>query len=209
MVSTRFAPAAAVLLSLALVPTVVHNYLGTRVTDGRRAAGVATRLAGFDSRPTGRPEPWARRNFDAVDAVERYFGAGDRLRLLVVRSYDAKKLYHHPELVASYGAGLAPAGTVVLPGDPPVPAFVLRPGRAESRDLVLYALVSRDEVIANPYVYQVRAAGRQLVSGRELLTLIYVHDRAATGGPVEDEAAAQLLREAVASFLAQPAAPPS
>jgi len=210
MVSTRYAAAVAGLLAFALVPTVIHNYLGVTAIDGRRAAAIPPRLAGYDSRPTARPESWARRNFDAVDAVERYYGPGDRLRLVVARSYDAKKLYHHPELVASYGTSLTSGGNSVLPDAPAVPVFVLRSSRTEGRDLVVYALVSRDEVIGNPYVYQVRAALRQLLRGRELLTLVYVHDaHAAPGTPIDDQPATRLLREAVAAFLAQSATVPS
>jgi hypothetical protein len=210
MVSTRYAAAVAGLLAIALVPTVVHNYLGVTATDGRRVAAIPPRLAGYDSRPTARPESWARRNFDAVDALERYYGPGDRLRLVVARSYDAKKLYHHPELVASYGKGLTSGGTSVLPDAPAVPFFILRSSRTEGRDLVVYALVSRDEVIRNAYVYQVRAAVRQLLRGRELLTLVYVHDTGATpGAPIDAQPATRLLREAVVAFLAQSATAPS
>jgi hypothetical protein len=211
MVSTRYAAAAACLLAVALVPTVVHNYLGATVVDGRRAEAIPLRLAGYAGRPTARPERWARRNFDAADAVERYYGPGDRLRLFAARSYDAKKLYHHAELVASYGTSLVPDGRFVLPGSPAVPVSVLRSNRAEGGgDLVMYALISGDEVIGNPHVYQLRASLRQLLRGRELLTLVYVHDRGATPGTaIENEPAAQLLREAVAAFLAQPANDPS
>ena len=213
MISRRFAQALLVALAVALLPTLRHGYFGhlaaaPRVTEG----SLPTAVQGALGSPRARTGGWMTSTYAADSWAERSYRPAGRgeVSLFVARGFDLKKLYHHPELFVSYGTSLRPAGVSVLPGTPPLPVTVLRSARGEGTELVIYALVSGDEVVANPYVYQGQAALRQLLRGRELLTLIYVHASDANpDGPIDAEPAARVLRDAVAGFLAQPPSPSS
>jgi len=205
--STRYAAATAVLLALALVPTAIHGYFNYRVDDGLRAAGVSGTLEGLMSRPGPRSAAWMEKRFETADWIDRYFGPGERLRLFVIRTYDPKTVYHHPELALSYGeAKFHPVEVVSLPQLPDVPVFVLR-GLDSQPDLAMYALHYDGAFVRHPILFQAGLSGRLLFQGRRPMTLLYVHDRApARGAPPSAQAAATLLASAVQSFLAQPAA---
>ena len=52
MISSRYAAATALLVALALVPTVIHSYLGVTVDDGVRVRSIPETVDGMSSRPT-------------------------------------------------------------------------------------------------------------------------------------------------------------
>ena len=117
MISPRFAPAVTILLALALIPTIRNTYVDAHVSDGRTLGAIPFDLAGRpapppNGGPAGRPRP-----LEAEDAIERRYGPD--ITLFAARSFDAKQLYHHPELAVAYGrsylglgrqAGSGPAG---------------------------------------------------------------------------------------------------
>ena len=200
MIATRLAPAACVALALALVPTVIHSYVGVRDDDGVRAAAMPASLAGMTSRATDRSPRWGTRHFGTDDWIERWYGPSDDLSLFVARGDDAKALYHHPELAISYPeASLGRATVETLPGRPDVPVFVLR-GIEGRPDMVAYVLRSRGAYISSPVLWQVSQSLLLLVSGRAPLTLIYVHDRKAGVAPISEQSSARVLRSAVEAF---------
>jgi hypothetical protein len=207
--STKYASATIVLLTLALVPTAIHGYLGRRIDDGLRAAAVSETLAGLRSMPGKRTDLWVDRRFDSTDWVERYYGPGEHLRLFVIRTYDPKRVYHHPELAVSYHeAKFRPGDVVRLAGAPDVPVHALH-GQEGHADLVLYALHYGDSFVRNPILFQLGLSGRLLFEGRRPMTLFYVHDSApAAGAPVAEQPAARLLVAAIESFLRQKPVPP-
>lgn len=195
MISTRFAPITVLLLVLALVPTVLHTYRGLSYDDGIRPAQVPRVIDGMTAQDEGRRENWGRRRFGTDEWIDRWYGASPRLRLTVVRTYDAKSVYHHPELAISYPEALLGRATIErLPGG--VPVFVLK-GMDQSRDLVAYALVADGRVIENPYLEQVRLALKMLVSGRRPMTLVYVQDRNPPALPLDRQPAVLLLARAL------------
>jgi hypothetical protein len=197
--------ATAVCLALALVPTVMHTYADVRATDGRTAAAVAPRLDGMSSRPTDRRAEWVKKTFDSDDWMERRYAAkgGRDVLLFVTRSYDLKRLYHHPELAVAYGYDLRDAGTTPLPAMQDVPVHVLR-ADAPNASLALYALLYDDEFVADPYALQVRTAWTLLVRPRRPMTLFFAHDPAADPRiPLEAAPAAEVLFRAIRSFQAQ------
>ncbi len=51
MTSSRFGIVVSILLAVALVPTIIHNYIGAKVEDGLLASAVSTELAGLPSMP--------------------------------------------------------------------------------------------------------------------------------------------------------------
>jgi hypothetical protein len=202
MMHPRFAPLTSGLLALALVPTVIHNYLGLRAAAPLTSADMPAVLGSQASRPTDRSPRFGTRKFGTDDWVERWYGDGQRLRLFVAHGDDPKALYHHPELAISYPESNFERGSVArLPGRPEVPVFVLR-GEGGSPDLVAYALRSGGAYIDEPVRWQFLQALRLLWSGRAPLALIYVHDTAATTAPLDQQPALLLLRDALAAYEA-------
>ncbi len=202
MISTRRAAAVLVVLLLAAVPTVVHTYMHWTVDDGWRASHVPVVLSGLTSSPQEHNATWGRRRFATDDWIDRRYGAENGLRLTVVRTFDLKTVFHHPELAISYPESSLDSGSpwVTPDGDP---VFVLR-GIDQNRDLVIYALLADGAFVRNPYLHQVRLAAEMLVRGRQAMTLVYVQDRTPPSGPLEQQPALALLREAVASLRKAP-----
>src|SRR5664280_2539690 len=100
MISARYALPVAFVLMLALIPTVIHSYLGLKTDDGLSVKNIKPVLDNFYSIPTNRQPGWGEVTFGSEDWIERIYTdeQGKSLRLFVGRSYDHKRLYHHPEL---------------------------------------------------------------------------------------------------------------
>ena len=132
MIAHRYVPIVCVLLAVALVPTLIHSYSDNVLADGRRAAALSTVLAGYTSSPSDRNATWGQRRFGSDDWVERHYTRGaDTVRLTVVRSYDPKSLYHHPELAITYGEQFAGEEITHLPNRPEMPIHTLVPAEQE------------------------------------------------------------------------------
>ena len=205
MTNDRLATVAAVLIALALTPTVMHSYLGLRTDDGYTAA-VPTTLAGLTSRPSDRQAAWVLRTLDSSHCSERHYRkpAGGDITLFIARSYDGKRLYHHPELAIAYGHDLRDGGTVRLQTPADMTVRVLRGPTELGTGLAVYALLYEREFIDNPYVFELRRAGALLFSPRQPLTLFFAHDREApSDAAVEEALATRVLVAAAQSFLAQ------
>ena len=189
MISSRFAVAICALLAVALVPTLIHSYQGA-VDDGVRADVIPVTLAGYQSAPSGRGERWGRGHFDSDDWIERnYTTSGDDVRLTVVRSFDLKALYHHPELAVAYGkqygASFGAHEIVRLASAPQIPVHVLRPMPGGTA-LAMYVLHYNGEFVENPLWFQMRIAAELLVTRRQPMTLFFAHDLSAPGDPAID-----------------------
>ena len=204
MICRRYVPAACVLVALALVPTLIHSYSDERVADGRSAASLPSILDGRTSTPTNRSATWGKRRFDSDDWVERVYskpGRRDDLRLTVVRSYDAKALYHHPELAVTYGTSFAGEETLRLETRPDIPLHFLKPDVA-GRARAVYALHYEDAFIEDPIVFQLKNAGELLFRRRQPLTLFFVTDAEADAAePIDQWPAVPLLMSAIDAFL--------
>jgi hypothetical protein len=209
MISARHLPLTCVLLAAALVPTIIHSYSGRVFVDGRSTAAIAATLDGFAGVPTDRNESWGKRRFDSDDWMERsYERAGDAVRLTVVRTYDAKSVYHHPELAVSYGTSFAGLDTRRPAQRPDVPLHILRPSPGV-KAIGMYVLHYDDRFVDNPVLFQIRTAGELLFSQRKPMTLFFAFDPNGAEAGVdtpEQLAATRLLLAAVDSFLAQPTA---
>ncbi len=112
MISTRYLHTIGGIFALALIPTVMHTYVGMSHEDGRTTGAIAHQLAGFEGVATSRSPAWVKNVYESDDFIERRYG-GD-VTLFVARSYDLKALYHHPELAIAHGlsydsASIAPA----------------------------------------------------------------------------------------------------
>ena len=204
MVSSRFALPVALVLALALVPTFIHSYLDSRHRDGLSVQKLPRVLNGYSSKDTNRNPQWGEDVFDSQDWIERNYSSpgGPVVRLFAARSYDHKRLYHHPELGLSYGVTLQSQGVIHLPGRSPLAVHFLRSERG--RGGVVYALLYDDEVVEDPISHQIRDSINILFGAKKPMTLFYVS--ASNLPAVEDldsSAAALVLRAAVESFRLQ------
>jgi hypothetical protein len=196
MISTRFASITAALLVLALVPTVVHTYVRVTDSDGRTTAAIARQLHGIEGIDTDRNAGWVRDMFGIHDFVERRYGAD--VTLFVGRGYDAKRLYHHPELGLAYGRRYDTAEVVHLPAaSASVPVHVLRgPG-----GLACYVLLYNNGFVEKPLEFQITQAFSMLFGPRRQMTLFFAHEPSAS--EPANSPAVRVLLAAVDNFYAQ------
>jgi hypothetical protein len=207
MISPRFAAPVAALVGLALVPTVIHSYRGVTVDDGLRATAVAATLDGMVSSPTTRRDTWVWNTFQARDWTERVYRAGPHdVTLFVGRSFDAKRLYHHPELALLRGHQTVPSGVHHVAARPDVPLHVLRTTRNGVPGLAVYALRYQTTYIDRPVLFQLRTSASLLVSGRKPLTLFLASAGAGTIDRLDEAPATRVLLGAIESFEQQQAA---
>jgi hypothetical protein len=202
MISLRYVPVTCVLLALSLVPTIIHSYSTGSVDDGRRTADLPGILAGMTSTPSERNAGWGKRRFDSDDWTERDYRAqtGATVRLTVVRSDDAKTLYHHPELAVAYGTSFVGEDVERFPQRPEVPVHVLKPGPGVTAR-AMYVLHYDTRFIDAPIPFQVRTAGELLFSRRKPMTLFFALDKQPRESTVAQSSSATLLFAAVDAFL--------
>lgn len=198
MIAYRYLPLLCVLLAIALVPTLIHSYSGGVAIDGRRAADIAPTLAGHTSAATDRNATWGQRRFGSDDWIERnYTNGSSTVRLTVVRSYDPKSVYHHPELAISYGEQFSGLETVRLPGRPAMPVHVLTPATDETM-AGAYVLHYGERFVDNPIWFQLVTAGELLVSRRQAMTIFF-----AIAERTNRDALMDVLVAAIDNFVAQ------
>ena len=205
MMSARFAPIVCALAAVALVPTFIHSYAEFRIAVDRAAAAIPVTIAGRASKSSGRSATWGQRRFESEDWIERVYESGaDKVTLTVVRSFDLKALYHHPELAVAYGTPFGRAEVARFSGRPAVPVFVLRTDQ-DGGAVGLYVLHYDDQFIEAPILFQIRTSAKLLVNGRRAMTLFFVTDATGRSSPPSGTSpAAAVLFGAIDSFLGAP-----
>lgn len=205
MIATRYVTITGVLVALALIPTVIHNYVGLTIEDGRRTDQVAATLAGFESSKSDRKETWGGRLFEATDWSERLYVSGaDEVILTVIRSYDLKSLYHHPELAVAYGANFTRHEVQYLGRRGDIPVQVLETDDPTG-PVAMYVLHYGDTFVAEPIRFQIKTAGQLLIGGRRPMTLFFAQgQRRRSGVAVSELPWAPVLFTAIEQFLAPP-----
>ena len=202
MISSRYALLVTLLFALALIPTVIHSYLNSLVDDGRSVESIPHSLGHFLSKShTLYKDKWVKNVFASNDWIERIYvnSDGAKVRLFVARSYDYKRLYHHPELALSKGTDYRSRGIFILPGNPEMPIHLLR--NRSGKGLVGYVLLHDGKLVQDPLTYQFKNAFKQLFSPRKAMTIIYVSDSVSPeGADFSKTSAAFVLGEAVKSF---------
>ena len=201
MISRRYLPHLVALLAIALIPTLIHQYLGLDEDDGLRAVAIPKQLIGYHAQSTDRRRAWGEAVFGSHDWFERnYEGKGKVLRLFVGRGYDQKRLYHHPEIGLSRGVDLEPETIVSLDGG--LKVHLMR--EKDGEGAVAYVLLYGDRSIADPVANQIRHAFWQLFHPRRPMTLFYIVDpHLRKNEPFAGSEAARLLMAAINSFLKQ------
>jgi hypothetical protein len=202
MISARYAPALCLLLAGALVPTVIHSYVGATTNDGREVRAIPLALDGTSGRPTSRNPGWGQIHFESGDWFERSYQVGaSEVVLTVVRSYDLKRLYHHPELDIAYGTTFI-THDVKRVGDRAVPVNVM--WTVDGQTVAVSVLRYDDEFVEHPYRLQMRTAMELMVSARKPMTLFFAVQRGVSpGSDVASLPVTRLLLAAVDQLLAQ------
>jgi hypothetical protein len=201
MISPRFAAPVTALLAVALVPTVIHSYRGARVDDGLRAIVIAETLGDMRSEPSGRREEWVRKNFATSDWIERTYRNGSaEVSLFVARSYDSKRLYHHPELAILRGFQTRPSGIARAAARPDIPLHVIETERNEKRGIGVFALLYDGRFIDNPLLFQLRTSVELLAGGRKPLTLFMSTALQGQRDDIDNAPATNVLLAAIADF---------
>lgn len=203
MISLRYAAPILALLSGALLPTFIHQYLGLTIDDGRKVDAIGWQLAGLTGEATSR-RPSFGAAYESHDWLERrYTGTAGEVTLFVARSFDAKHLYHHPENVVLRGKLFESRGTRRFEPRPDIPVHVLT-SVGSGGELAAYALLYDDRFVDNPYLFQLRTSWELLIGGRKPMTLFFVHDASKRPDtPLEGALAIRVLHEAIAHFIGQ------
>lgn len=169
--SARYVWPVIALCALALVPVSIHTYVGLTITDGFTTASLPTTVGAYTSEPAGAGQPWSEM-FASDDWIERRFsGPGGTVMLTVLRTFDLKRAYHHPELALAHASGFTSHHVQVVDGSP---LHVLRGGTL--RRTAIYALHYDGALVAEPIRFQIRIAAEQLIGGRKPLTLVFARD---------------------------------
>jgi hypothetical protein len=203
VLSPRYATATLVLLALALVPTVVTSYVrGTVVEQPPLRDLLPDVLDGRMSAPTNRRASTIKREFDSDDWGEReYAGIGEpAIKVLVVRSYDMKRLYHHPELAVSE-ANYAAAQLVSVPSAAGALDVHVLEGEEGRHRMAAYALLYRGRTVARPLLFQLTVAPELLLLGRRPLTLVFAEQRTVGPETAQDLAASRVVQTVAAMVL--------
>jgi len=201
MIAARYARPVAALVAFALIPTVLHTYVGARSVDGRRVDRLPSQLSGLYGATTPRGGRWALEALDADEAIERQYGS--ELTLFVARSYDVKRLYHHPELVVAYGRNFDAQTIVWFDRNAPIPVHVLTgPGRTAA-----YVVQSGDAFVGDPLAYEMRSALPALFRARRQATLFFAYGRDERTPIALDSPTIGLLLSAVQSWQSQQGVP--
>jgi len=209
MITPRHAWLVAGLLLLALVPTYLNVYRQPpALRPGALAAAIPTDLEGYRGAAPGRHEAdWVAAHFAANDFVERTYRAGTQeLELFAARTYDAKKLFHFPELALTYGRSATAERREELDVlGHAVPVRVLEFRKRNAVRLSVSALFYGRRPVRDPVPFLFRTLPALFVGQREPMTLIYVQgeahpdDQEALLGELEE-----LLAKSAAAFLDQP-----
>lgn len=204
MISGRYALPVALVLALALVPTVIHSYRGATVSDGLTTASVPAVLDGIGSSPTTRRAGWVKNNLASEDWFERVYRIDHQaVTVFVARSYDGKRLYHHPELALLRGTETVPAGVARSTARPDVPLHVLTTARGAGKGIAVYALLYDGRFIENPITFQLRTSAELLFGGRKPLTLFMASDLRGRTERIDEAPATRMLLAAIDAFERQ------
>ena len=204
MISSRYALWITFILIVALIPIVTHSYLNLKEDDGLSVKSIKSVLDDFESTPTNRMPGWGKETFGSEDWIERIYNdkTGKAYRLFVGRSYDNKRLYHHPELALSYAKDLRDDGVIWFSGKDEIPVKLLQNETGTS--MAAFVLLYNGKFIENPILHQITDSLRQLFGAKKQMTLFYiVDDHEPKGTKFIQTSGALLLNEAIVDFMTQ------
>jgi hypothetical protein len=157
------------------------------------------------SAPTARKAAWVKNTLQSDDWIERVYNVGgEDVVLFVGRSYDAKRLYHHPELALLRGFETAPAGVSRAAQRPDIPLHLVTTTRGGQHGIGVYALLYDGKFVDNPIFFQLRTSAALLLSPEKPMTLFLASDLSGQPSQIAAAPATRVLLAAIDSFQAQP-----
>jgi hypothetical protein len=204
MIATRYTLPVAVLLSIALVPTIIHSYLNLSIDNSSPAKSISAMFSDLTSTPTRKNPGWGEETFGCTDWFERTYKdkQGNEVRLFVGRGYDHKRLYHHPELALSHAVDLRSTGLIKLLGEHVIPVNVLH--HTTQSKIAGYALFYDGHFIDDPIAHQVKNSLSLLVNAKKPMTLFYVsEDNIDNQTNFEKTLSAKVLTAAIKNYLVE------
>ncbi len=204
MISYRYKVPVLLMLIVALIPTIIHNYLGATITDGKDLSKIPTKFADFISKPSKKLPIWGKEVFNTDEWVERIYRNRKfkTVRLFIARSYDHKRLYHHPELALSYGVSMSNKEMLNLTEHPGINIYFL--ANDDYTKQAAYVLLYDKQFIDKPILHQLSESFRLLLNPRKPITLFYASQEFPDGNKdFENTAFAEVLINAIKQFQAQ------
>lgn len=177
MISTKHAATVILLLTVAIIPTTIHSYLGLMKDDGISVKNFNPVLENFTSVLSKRNAGYGEEIFGSQDWVERIYTDNAEvtsIRLFIAKGYDHKRLYHHPELALSYAKDLTSNGQIRLATNPEISVHLLKNDRLPN--IAAYVLLYDGKSIDKPIIHQALDALNLLVSARKPMILFYISD---------------------------------
>ena len=179
--SLRYVRPLSACLMLALIPVMVHTYSKTERDDCQATSALLPEGTSA-SNSGGKRDAWMRDNFQSSEWQEgSFFRDGLRFDFAIIRSYDAKRLYHRPEtslvsaVVKSRDMEWLPANAGSLP------IHRVYYGNTDPAILAAYLLTYHSSPLASPYWAQLRAAPAELFTGRRPMTLFFIQAQGSPG----------------------------
>lgn len=203
MITSRFALPVSILLLMALPSTILHSYMEATVSDGLVTEAIGKTLNKTQSLSTKRRDDWVGETFSSSDWIEReYYGPDGNVLLFVARSFDHKRLYHHPEIGILRGVDLGKAESIELAQSPAIPVSVLR--SQVRQGAAGYVLLYDGEFVENPMIFQLKTSISLLFGPRKSMTLFFVYDSELSElTSFNTSPAARILEQAIDSFRNQ------
>lgn len=212
MIATRHTWLVAGLLLVALVPTYFNVYRQPPALEpGALGHAIPADLEDYrDAAPGRHDADWVAEHFASRDFLERKYRVGTHeLELFAARTWDAKKLFHFPELALTYGRSVTAERMEELTvADRAVPVRVLEFRQRTSVRRSASALFFGKEPVRDPMRFLLRSLPALFVGQREPMTLIYVQGEVDPDHEAAlKEALEELLAESAAAFLNGPGRP--
>lgn len=203
--SFKYSKIVVLLLAITMIPVLIHSYIGAKEIDSYRTDRISTNLGGIQFVSSGRNETWGD-VFASADWIERRSTSANHhnLLLFVARSYNYKRLYHHPELAVLYGKALKNGGVKTLKTKDSRDLNVHFLIKQDGNGLAGYCLSYDDKFIENPILFQLSTSIKLLVTERKPMTLFFVYDDSLTSvEEFEKSTAGIVLKSAIEEFYAQ------
>ncbi|MHC4952879.1 MAG: hypothetical protein ACYTGZ_03250 [Planctomycetota bacterium] len=205
MISARYAWPLAVLLLVALVPTVRNVYRTPEPhAPGTLAAEMPANLEGCGKVEPGKhTESWVQEIFGTADFVSRSYESkkiGGSLSLFAARSYDGKRLFHFPELALTYGRPATGRSIEEIDTEHgTLPVHVIEFKETNGSHQAVYALLYGSTGVRGPIRFMLGRVPELFAGHKEAMTLVYVQGSADS---TKKSALASELRTLIAAACA-------
>jgi len=178
--------------------------MGVMADDGKTAAGISLNLGEYTLNSIENTRR-IKKIFNTQDCIQRIYtdSDGNQVSLFVARSYDHKRLYHHPEVALSYGKTIDSLELqLILNANRTIPVHIIK-NESISEVIAVYVLVYDGSFVADPIRQQILNSLNLLVNARKKMTLFYVSETGLQNKPFAESNKLNMLMLAIESFEKQ------